>query len=188
MEEDLWTGFSLGVSSQSSPQMTDTTSGSHAPPMVIVKTRRLVVGKQSAVREANWPHQGKPRCAVAQAVKPRPAVKPCPETHDLSSGEDEGQSVRSSVAGRTLSVASSTAELLATRALLKQKRVAADTAAAAEVAKAAAEAAKVEELEMEVLITAAGALQLHTSESAAAKNGRERKPRPCNLASAAASL
>ena len=81
-EEDLRTGFSPGASSGNSPQMTDTTCGSQAPPVVTVKTRRLEAGKQSAVLEANGPHRGEPGCAVAPAVKPRP------EMYDLSSGEE----------------------------------------------------------------------------------------------------
>ena len=153
MAEDLKTGFSRGVSSENSPQMTDTTSGSHAPPMVTVKTRRLDAGKQSAARATNGPHQGEPRCPAA------PAIQPKPEAYDLSSGDADAQSVRSSVAGRAISVASSTAELLATRALLKQKRVAAEAAAAVE-------AAKIVELEIDVMIAAIESQQSHTSESA----------------------
>ena len=105
MAENLKTGFSPGVSSENSPQMTDTTSRSHAPPMVTVKTRRLDAGKQSAAREANGPHQGNSWCPAA------PAIQPKPEAYDFSSGEAEAQSVRSPTVGKSISVASSTAEL-----------------------------------------------------------------------------
>ena len=55
MSQNLKSGFSPGVSSDNSPQMTDTTSGSHAPPVVTVKTRRLDAGKQSTALDANGP-------------------------------------------------------------------------------------------------------------------------------------
>ena len=150
MSQNLKSGFSPGVSSDNSPQMTDTTSGSHAPPVVTVKTRRLDAGKQSTALDANGPHQGNSRCPAAPAVQP--------ETYDLSSGDAEAQSVRSSTIGNSISVASSTTELLARKAVLKQKRLAAE-------ARVALEAAKLEEVEIDAQIAADEAQQSRASVS-----------------------
>ena len=179
MSQNLKSGFSPGVSSENSPQMTDTTSGSHAPPVVTVKTRRLDAGKQSTALDANGPHQGNSRCPAAPAVQP--------ETYDLSSGDAEAQSVRSSTIGNSISVASSTTELLARKAVLKQKRLAAEARAAVEAAEAeavaveakaavtkkiaearvaaATEAAKLEEVEIDAQIAAEEAQQSRASVS-----------------------
>ena len=160
------TGFSPCESSNS-PGKTDTTSGSHAPPVSAVKVRRADSGRTPSGYEARCA----PRASVGVTPHPAaPATKTRPEVFDLT-GKDDLLSVKSSATGKTVSVDSSTATLIAAKMVAQQKRVAAESEAAAKFAAAAAEAAKLEEVTIDAMIAATSSRRSASSVAATEEEG-----------------